>query len=758
MKAWRETITTRKTPRTQVKGWTMRLTNLKKRTYQARRNAQNKEEEQEKDTATIRYRNTYRNYRVEVRRAKRNSWRQFVESESRKDAWGIIYKLANKRLTPRQAGTAIGQRHDHTMTWEATVEALLDAFIIKHPADEDTLAQLQTRERAKRQVMHTMESDYPTEPIVEGVIRNLKNGKAPGMDLIEANILKAAWTVVRKIYTKLYKACFEKSVFPKNWKRGRIHTVLKTGNKDPTDVCSYRPVTLLPIPAKILETLILRRLQEHFEDENIFTNTFRYQFGFTGGRSTTDAITLLLRQVKQANTKYVMGLFIDIKGAFDHLWWPDILKALEEKNTPPDIYNIIRQYLNQREVCIQEGERSVTKRQVRGCPQGSVLGPVLWNIVFDPLLDLLNENGTTAIGYADDVVVLVTGKSRNELEAYGEQAIKGAERWCSNHKLKLSKDKTVALMLKGKFDEERRPRIPLLGKNIKFKSEVRYLGILLTEGLGLTAHVKYIANKAKTTMNNMVSVVKANWGVGYRELHRIYRGAFEPVITYAPPAWANALNKQQVKIITSAQRKAAIRCVRAYNTISTPASLLLAGMLPLIYRIEQLTLRYMHKKGETLSIRELNFTAEGELSEKMKTLQTEQMENWQTEWDSESRGRTTYEFFPRVKERLQATWFNPGYYTTQLTSGHGNIRSKLRRFNLMNTDTCHCGREETLQHIILHCPTYEEQRAQLMEAVKEARGNWPPPMEALVAEECFQQFGKFAETVLKMKEEIDRTG
>ena len=175
--------------------------------------------------------------------------------------------------------------------------------------------------------------------------------------------------------------------------------------------------------------------------------------------------------------------------------------------------------------------------------------------------------------------------------------MEATERWCSNHKLILSKEKTVALMLKGKFDRERRPRIPFLDTHLKFKDEVTYLGVLLTEGLSITAHAKYVANKAKIVMNNMAGVTKSNWGVGYRELLKIFRGAFVPVITYAASAWALKLNKAQIRIFKASQRKAATRCIRAYNTISEPAALVIAGMPNIMYTIEQAILRYQHKKG-----------------------------------------------------------------------------------------------------------------------------------------------------------------
>ena len=81
---------------------------------------------------------------------------------------------------------------------------------------------------------------------------------------------------------------------------------------------SYRPICLLPVLGKILEGLILTRIQGKVE-----ATLSDSQFGFRKGRSTMDAIIRVLELQKKNVTNYVMSIFLGISGAFNNLWWPD---------------------------------------------------------------------------------------------------------------------------------------------------------------------------------------------------------------------------------------------------------------------------------------------------------------------------------------------------------------------------------------------------------------------------------------------------
>lgn len=746
------TLRRRNQAKLQVKWWTPELTRLKRITYRARRAMQSETDDQNRSRLRKSFLEKRNAYRAKVRKTRKDSWRKFVEEESATDIWGIVYKIMNKRLTPKEAVVAMTVGNTHTDTWEQTAETLLDTFVIKDNPEEDTPDQQATRKNASaRMSLAVQTEDATTSEEITDVIKGLKNGKTPGPDLLEVAIIKAAWPSIGEQYTRLYNACLQHGIFPRNWKIGKIHAVLKGRDKDATLASSYRPICLLPIPGKILEKLILRRILDHTD------GYFRRQYGFIKGRSTTDAAMKLKKIVHDANTKYVLGIFVDIKGAFDHVWWPDVLRALRETECPAELYNIVHHYLQERTAIIEENGKTISRTQVRGCPQGSVLGPILWNLAFDGLMEYLEDGQAEIIAYADDVAILLTANSRRDLEAAGSRTTKRLEEWCNRHKLDISVDKTVGLLLKGNLDRERMPSIPLLGSRLKYTQEVRYLGIQIGKGLTFTNHVKNIAGKAKQTMNNMAAVARANWGVRNEALIKIYKGTFVPIVTYAAPVWARKLNQKEKGYLWAAQRWALIRCTRAYRTISTSAAPVLAGVQRITDLVELAILRYHHRKGKSCVIDYTRYgPIKGTLKEEAERLQTHQMNRWQESWDNDSKGRTTYEFFPNLRDRMEATWINPDYHTSQLITGHGNFNWKLRKLGLKESSGCRCGRVETSKHVTIHCTLLRELRRELQRAVENEEGTWPPPMRAMVSENCFPTFREYAVRALQHKENLDR--
>ena len=122
-------------------------------------------------------------------------------------------------------------------------------------------------------------------------------------------------------------------------------------------------------------------------------------------------------QVKITTDKYSIEIFVEIKGAFDRVWWPNIMNAFREIRCPRNLYILIKSYLADRDVTVIDQENQITRPQNRSCPQGSVLGPILWDIVFDYLLDSLSEfEHCHPIAYADDLAIVISDNSRTQLE------------------------------------------------------------------------------------------------------------------------------------------------------------------------------------------------------------------------------------------------------------------------------------------------------------------------------------------------------
>lgn len=140
---------------------------------------------------------------------------------------------------------------------------------------------------------------------------------------------------------------------------------------------SYRPVSLLPVMGKIVEKAINIRLQEQKG-----LNLSGKQYGFTKGKST-HAVENLLTWSALRPEKNVITVLLDITGAFDNLAWPALQSDLQELGATQHMQKWISEYLYGRTSTMAIGGVTKTVRVTKGCPQRSILGPVLWILTME---------------------------------------------------------------------------------------------------------------------------------------------------------------------------------------------------------------------------------------------------------------------------------------------------------------------------------------------------------------------------------------
>ena len=472
------------------------------------------------------------------------------------------------------------------------------------------------------------------------------------------------------------------------------------------NIKSYRPICLLNLFGKIFEKLIVNRINKHRPN----LEQCKLQYGFRKKKSTEDAINRLLyitEEEGKQGKKYVLSIFVDITGAFDNLWWPALLNNIKELNVPKYILDVVYSYVRDREVFYEASGDKITRKPTRGCPQGSVCGPIFWDLTIDPCLQELNRHKDTAgvVAYADDVAILVSANSRLELQTKAQNVMNTLEKWCSSNKLNISVEKTKYSILKGKL--LRGPSIKLNNKNIKRAESFKYLGINIDEGLNYNNHIKIICQSALKIINRLITLALGHYKISIRTVRLYYKSIIIPIISYGASVWGHRLMQNQTLAtkINSVQRMILLRLTGAYKTTPNDSLTTVVGVPPLHLEVIKRGMFYWIKKGKLSHLGNFTETPITNQSELEEWIQAK----WQLTWNNSTTGRRVHELLPSVEERGKMEYFLPTRGLIHFLTGHGPYNSKLHELKLINNDECDCGSATgTPEHALFHCPLTEE--------------------------------------------------
>ena len=643
---------------------------------------------------------------------KAQKWDEFVKESVEKNPWSLPYKLASEKAKVAEIASSIETENESTLSWEETAERIIKDLFPEDNEEEDTERQKGIRQENRRygHAANGRTESFTEEELLE-VISQMKKGKAPGIDGIDLIIIQKAYPIIKNHLLAILNGCLKYGLFPQEWKVGKLVIFSKSKDKDPTKSGSYRPICLLPVLGKILEALMAKRLKVLIEQQMDDT-----QYGFRKGRSTEDAIYRLREIVRGSQSKYVLAILLDIKNAFNTVWWPSILKELREIGCPGDMYRLVQSYLQDRKIVRQEGNNRIEKKMTRGCPQGSVLGPIFWILIFNVVLRALRNRQIKSVNYADDEVTVIEGDSRYELEEKGQSAIDIIVEKLDELKITHSPDKcTIMMASKASFHQKCYPSIHIHGQRLKRMEPCKYLGVTFGKSLTTSDHVDRLCRKTKEFFDRLARIVKSKWGLGYKSLRTVYKGVFVPIITYAAAAWFDKTNKPQKIKLIMAQRYALMKISGAYRTTSAESLTTIYGTLPIDLECERAAACYKVRKGIEAKIYDLTILPRDQNldndnigkkyfeKEAKRRIWKEVVRQWQIRWTESDKGRTTYKYLPDIEERLKMYWFKPDKWMIQVLSGHGTFNTFRKKCKFREDDLCICGIQDDNEHAIKIC-------------------------------------------------------
>ncbi len=339
-----------------------------------------------------------------------------------------------------------------------------------------------------------------TRPVVNEEIkrhiRSTKN-KAPGSTMINKRVLENCTQKSITILRNIFNACLSLGFFPDSLKKAVIKFIPKD-NKTPKNPLNYRPISLLEVPGKIFEKIILNRLTSYLIDNNTIKDR---QHGFRPNKGTSTAIATTYETIANALAdKYQVTVVLrDVAKAFDKVWHNGLKYKLIRLGLPPILEKILCTFLDHRTAKISIGnDYSNNINLLSGVPQGSILSPVLYTLYTNDLPAA--GPGTLDTIYADDITQVITtpSKSKNMMKIKLEREIERINRYERLWKIKTSEEKFKIIPI-AKYKTY--PTI-VNGKNIDSSKEGKLLGLKL-QRTGLTGHVAERIRKGKGILTKL---------------------------------------------------------------------------------------------------------------------------------------------------------------------------------------------------------------------------------------------------------------
>lgn len=249
---------------------------------------------------------------------------------------------------------------------------------------------------------------------------------------------------------------------------------------------------------------------------------------------------------------------------------------MESWDVPSYLYRMFQSYFSGRFGSVSTGSGSMEVEIFGGVPQGSVVGPLLWNATFVSVLRMPLPLGAKLLGFADDTLLVVSSETVEELEALANNALRLVEDRISNLSFQIAADKTEAVLFTRKY-KHGTPNIEVGGKTIP----LTYLGVIIDSSLFFKEHMQSASAKAENISTQLARIMP-NVGGPREDRRRLLSSVIHSVLLYGTPSWGHTLDliPGNVKLLNKTQRKILLRVTCAYSTVSGVAANVLSSTRP----------------------------------------------------------------------------------------------------------------------------------------------------------------------------------
>ena len=403
-----------------------------------------------------------------------------------------------------------------------------------------------------------------TENELEIELENMKSNKSSGYDGINAKILKIIAMEISKPLTHIFNLSFSSGSIPDNLKVALITPIFKSNEDNKFE--NYRPISVLTCFSKLLEKLVVKRLTQFIDKNNILS---KHQYGFRKNRSTEHAIIDFVDKITTAidQGKFSVGIFLDLSKAFDTINHKILIRKMEHYGIRGIAKKWFENYLcNRKQLVKYNGVESEEMTITSGVPQGSVLGPILFLLYINDI-QFCSEL-VSIILFADDTNILYSETCLKTLNEILQIEMNKIANWLNVNKLSLNTTKTKLILFRSRNKKSKHDlKISINKENIKQVKNITFLGIVIDEFLTWRDHIELISKKI---IKCAAIISKIRHFTNLNSLKLIYFALVYPYLTYGNLIWGNAYKSHIQKLVNIQKKIIRLMTFKSYSDHTEP--------------------------------------------------------------------------------------------------------------------------------------------------------------------------------------------
>ena len=560
---------------------------------------------------------------------------------------------------------------------------------------------------------------------VKDILDIINTTKSSGPDEIKPIYLKKTSAVISPILAKIFNYSLRTSTFPDNWKLAYVTPIHK---KNEEYLCkNYRPISLLPCLSKVFERCVFKDVYNYLRDTNKIS---QLQAAYSPGSCTEFQLLELYHLILQAmeEGKTTRFVFCDISKAFDKVWHRGVLHKLQKAGITGRLLLWFESYLNNRRQCVMlNGTVSNIQHINAGVPQGSILGPMLFLIYINDIVEVVQTNIRL---YADDSTLFVTTDRQEDATRDLNNDISRVAEWAKKWFITFNATKTECMQFSRRILTNQAP-LYMLNTEIVNVDKHKHLGCVLQCNAKWNNHIDEITTKCSRRIDIMRGL---RFQLDRRTLETIYTSYIKPIFEYASSVWVNCSQEQlneieklqlaasriitgairgtsrqqiynETRMITTFEQRERSNLILFYKIYHGQVPTYLSSLLP--PRTRQQTDYELRNRDDIRQYR-------GNTKQFLNSYFPSMVKKWNSLDNGMKFIGSLQDFKRKLKENDRKV---PDYYYTgdrysqtmhsRLRMECSPLRSHLHNMHIIENKNCDCGHHtEDASHFFFECPQY----------------------------------------------------